>query len=214
MKALVLAAGLAAFGSSAALAQDGAHDFGGFRIGVTSGYFGGTAFDDYNGTPGTYFPIGGFLWGINAGFDLDLNGFVIGIGAEAVWGSVSGAYANAFQEGAFALNRTVSILARAGYAVNQMLFYATGGFNFSRVTVSGGPAGGPLDTDTVTFHSGLRPGYGWSFGLGVERAFSHGISASFEYRYVNVGDEFISLAPTLQGECTSWRRGGTPSASA
>jgi hypothetical protein len=84
--------------------------------------------------------------------------------------------------------------------MNQMLFYATGGFNFSRVTVSGGPAGGPLDTDTVTFHSGLRSGYGWSVGLGVERAFSHGISASFEYRYVNVGDEFISLAPTLHGE--------------
>ncbi len=200
----LVAAATIALSAPAALAQDGAvaggNNWNGFRWGVQGGFFTGNAFDDYLGTTATNFPIRGVLGGVHTGYDVAIAGFVLGIGAEAIWSTVSGAYASATNQGSVAVHRTVTVLGRFGYAMENYLFYAAGGFGFSKVTATSGLLGGPLDTDTVTFHSGLRPGYGWSVGVGLERAFSHGISASIEYRYMNIGDEFIDLAPTHPGE--------------
>jgi hypothetical protein len=65
---------------------------------VTSGYFGGTAFDDYPARRAIDRRIPG---GSRAASISTSTVSCVGIGGGAVWGW-SGVYANAFQEGAFA----------------------------------------------------------------------------------------------------------------
>ena len=172
----------------------------GFRLGVHTGFFAGSAFDDYVPGASYTFPASGLLGGFQFGYDQQIGPVVIGLSAEVMWSTIFGDYSTGVNTGSVAQNRTTSILGRVGYAYGDYLFYVTGGINFSSVTTVAGPTGGPYDTDTVTFHSGLVAGYGKSIGFGVERAFSHGVSAFAEYRYVFIGDESISLAPTYPGD--------------
>jgi len=84
------------------------------------------------------------------------------------------------------------ITGRAGFAVNQFLFYAKGGFAFGseRNTVVN-PAGMLADSGTTTQT-------GWTVGGGVEYAFTPHWSARLEYDFVDLPSHGIVLTgPTL-----------------
>lgn len=200
MKRALGAAAAAMFvcAASAAAAQDADYSWTGYRLGLTGGYFFGQVTDVPDAAPTTTYGASGFLGGAVARLDYDFGGLVTGIGFEWTYTTVAGSYTGNPNSGSFHLDRTGTVLFRVGYGMGANLLYVQGGFNFSRVTTSGGPTGSQ-DTDTVTFHSGTRPGYGWHAGAGLEHAFGPRISGTIEYRYVNVGDEWIDLGPTNPG---------------
>ncbi len=208
MKIKVFAALGALLAATPALADGGmggmgatpGFDWSGFRFGVHSGYFMGSALDDY--TPGSSytFPANGIFGGFHAGYDHAFGPIVVGLEAEFMWSTIHGDYSNATNTGSVDHHWAGSVNGRVGYAFGNTLLYVTGGINFSKVTTVAGPTGGPYDSDYLTFHSGLVPHYGKNLGFGVEHGFSHGVSAFVEYRYVFIGDESISLAPTFPGD--------------
>lgn len=195
---VAVAVAVALIATPAANADDGAPDWTGFRLGLVGAGFAGAAVDTADGAPVTTFGIAGGMVGAIARFDYDFGRFVSGIGVELTYSNVDGAYVGNPNSGAFRLNRTISVLFRSGIGFGANLVYVQGGFNFSRVTSTGGPAGSQ-DTDTVTFHSGIWPGYGRHIGAGVEHSFGPALSGFVEYRRVAVGDEMIDLGPTNPG---------------
>jgi hypothetical protein len=192
------AAAIASIVASAAVADETGHEWTGFRLGITGMGFVGHVVDIPDGAPTTTFGIAGGMLGAIARFDYDFGRLVTGVGIDWIFGSVAGSYAGSPNSGAFDVHRTSSVLFRAGIGFGANLFYVQTGFNFSRITSSGGPTASQ-DTDLVTFHSGFRPGYGRHIGAGVEHAFGPAVAAFLEYRRVNLGDELIDLGPTNPG---------------
>jgi hypothetical protein len=202
IKAIAVAAALLL--PTPALAQMGGEtpyfSWNGFRIGVQTGGFMGRGLDDYISGPSYTFPVSGVFGGFAIGIDHAFGPVVLGIGLDHFWSTIAGSYSGGAHAGSVDQYRTTTVTARIGYAFNQYLLYVVGGFNFSKITTVAGLAGGPFDSDFVTFHSGLVPGYGKSIGIGFERAFSHGLSMTVEYRFVYLGDEYIDLGPTYPGD--------------
>jgi hypothetical protein len=191
-------AAVMAISASSAVADDAGHEWTGFRLGITGAGLIGHAPDRPAGAPPATFGIAGGMLGAIARFDYDFGRFVAGLGIDWTYSSVAGSYVGTPNSGAFHLDRTSTVLFRAGIGMGANLFYVQTGFNFSRVTLSGGPTGSQ-DTDTITFHSGFRRGYGRHFGVGMEHAFGGALSAFVEYRFVFLGDELVDLGPTNPG---------------
>jgi outer membrane immunogenic protein len=70
---------------------------------------------------------------------------------------------------------------RAGYAVNNLLFYGTGGLAFGELR---GETFGLSETHTNA---------GWTAGLGAEFGFAPGWSAKVEYLYVDLSSSNFSI---------------------
>ena len=83
-----------------------------------------------------------------------------------------------------------SVTARAGYAFDNMLLYAKGGFALAgdRYDVTGSFAGTPFG------FVGLENRIGWTAGGGVEWAFSQHWSASIEYDYYQFGHRLVTMS--------------------
>ncbi|MCW5717018.1 MAG: outer membrane beta-barrel protein [Bauldia sp.] len=200
------AAAIAFCAGSGALAQD-SHDWSGFRVGVIGAGFVGHASDIPDGAPPAAFGISGAMLGVMGRFDFDFGRLVAGIGVDWTYNTVGGGYTGNPNSGTFHIDHTTSVLFRVGYGAGRNLVYVQAGFNFSRVTTSGGPTASQ-DTDTVWFHSGLSQGYGRHFGAGVEHAFNRWVAGFVEYRHVFVGDELIDLGPTNPGTAHFVAAGG------
>ena len=128
----------------------------------------------------------GFLAGVHAGYNYQIGSFVIGVegDVEGVFGDdddgdvvVIGPGGGVFTNYGFAgnaLDWQGSIRARAGFAFDRALIYATGGFAFAGVSGSFGL----LDSgdDNLT---------GWTLGAGIEYAFTNNLTTRLEYRYTN-----------------------------
>ena len=128
----------------------------------------------------------GFLAGVHAGYNYQIGSFVIGVegdvegvfgddddGDVVVIGPGGGVFTNYGLAGN-ALDWQGSIRARAGFAFDRALIYATGGFAFAGVSGSFGL----LDSgeDNLT---------GWTLGAGIEYAFTNNLTTRLEYRYTN-----------------------------
>ncbi|MBM6584107.1 porin family protein [Microvirga sp. BT689] len=135
----------------------------------------------------------GFLAGVHAGYNYQLGSFVIGVegDVEGVFGDddddlvIVGPDGVVFTNYGFAgnaLDWQGSIRARAGFAFDRALIYATGGFAFAGVSGSFGL----LDSgdDNLT---------GWTLGAGIEYAFTNNLTTRLEYRYTSYegGDNFF-----------------------
>ena len=134
----------------------------------------------------------GFTMGVQAGYNYQINQFVLGAEADANWvdgsdskGALGSTGLNFYSSSKVEWLSTIR--ARAGFAINNVLIYGTGGFAFgeakSTVTVSG-----PFGFGSYTgSESGTRTG--WTLGAGVEYAFTRNITARVEYLYYNLGDK-------------------------
>lgn len=181
---LILAAGVAMFASSSALAADAveyipeapaavempaAFSWSGPYIGVHGGYGwgnadGGAGDLDFDGGR-----FGGFV-GYNWQFS---NGFVAGIEGDVNydWNEDSTALAGVDFETGF----SGSVRGRVGYAMDRTLIYAAGGWTATNAELNGG---GLDDSDTL---------HGWTLGAGVDHAFTDNVFGRLEYRYNDYG---------------------------
>lgn len=132
----------------------------------------------------------GFMGGGQIGFNYQINQFVLGAEADLSGTTASRTFRNILLVGdATRISNPLlaSVRARAGVAVDRVLFYATGGLGFGTATArytAGGFAAAASSTRT-----------GWTLGGGVEYAFAPNWTAKVEYLYYNFGTVRNSLLP-------------------
>jgi len=149
----------------------------GLYVGLNGGYGFGRAHwvNSPLGTIGTFSTDGGLAGGTLGG-NYQWGQFVIGIEGDLDWQNLRGSQANppCFAIGGCATSSTwlSTVRARAGFAVNRALVYATGGAAFT--SIKAGVAALP--------HSG-SPEPGWTAGAGVEFAMTDNWTAKLEYLY-------------------------------
>jgi outer membrane immunogenic protein len=164
-------------------------DWTGFYVGVQlGGAFGSASLTDplsgLSDTPKPAGIIGGGQFGVNWTRDSFLLGAEMDFTGMDLTGSAT--------DGAGFTHRVSShwlslVTGRAGFAVNQFLLYAKGGFAFGneRNTVIT-PAGN-------LFSSGTTTQYGWTVGGGVEYALTPHWSARLEYDFIDLLSHGIVL---------------------
>ncbi len=192
MKRIFLAALTAvALQASAATAADmsteSAFDWSGFYLGLNAGYgFGG---DDEVGLNPVYGEIGdlglsGMFGGIGAGYNLQIDQIVLGVEGDVQLSGISDDDDNGGFDISSDTNYFGTLRARAGFAFDRTLIYATGGVAFGGFDyeVNGGAAPA-VDID----ESFSR--WGYTFGGGVEYAFDDAWSIKGEYLYTSFGSE-------------------------
>jgi outer membrane immunogenic protein len=201
----------------------------GFYVGGNVG--GGWANDSFSGTttvggvPSTFSGsdsysgvVGGGQIGANYQFP---SNWVIGIEADVDWTSLSGSTsvctvpAGLASSGCASDNTKINdfgtVRGRLGYAVNNMLFYGTGGWAWSNISTTSTLtcAGAGCPGTSVAFTGGgssasATPS-GWVAGAGVEWAFNRNWTLRVEYLHL----QFSGI-----GENFSTTVGGIPSISA
>lgn len=151
---------------------------------------------------------GGYAWGEAAG--LSPNGFVGGVQAgynfqvspSGVLGFETDISATSIDDKSggmkFGIDYLGTIRARAGYTMDRVMFYATGGAAYGR---------GDLEIAGLSnnqFH------WGWTLGGGVEAMVTPNVSARLEYLYVDLAKETYQsvVGPTSVGYKTNIVRGG------
>ena len=82
----------------------------------------------------------------------------------------------------------LDVFRRAGFAVNNFLFYGTAGFAF-----------GQLRAETVGFATESHSNVGWTAGVGAEAGFGANWSAKVEYLFVDLSGSTFALTGTNNG---------------
>jgi outer membrane immunogenic protein len=219
---LAVAASTIATGCSAASAADLAvrsrmpvkaapyvavYDWTGFYIG---GHLGGAWTDEhatYLGTNGLALdPIGtvysgnrnGFLGGAQAGYNYQMQNFVVGVTGDFSWtdSSVDNATTAAFIPGVTIHTLAKShwygtVAGRVGFAVNNVLLYAKGGAAFAEEVYGGYATLGGVNVSTFSNLTSTRQGY--VVGAGVEYGFTPNWTAFVEYNYLDFGTRNYTL---------------------
>src|SRR3954451_9810105 len=152
----------------------------------------------------------GVIGGGQIGYNWQVNQFVLGFEADAVGTGLKGSSATASRTVgapifAVPVTQTVTVdfgridwmasfRGRAGFAVNQALFYVTGGasvaeFGGSTTTlVNGAGISIPAAGTYVATNGGSSTRWGWTVGGGIEWAFSQNWSVAGEYRHTDFGN--------------------------
>ncbi len=184
------------------------YNWTGFYIGAAGG--GSFGFSDHIDRATGLSDAGGYnvkggLVGGTLGYNWQVSNFVVGFEGDASWVSEHGSTADV---GPIGLNNLdgngrpifssftretwlATARGRVGYAVNNLLFYATGGFAAAGVQAE------VKDNASVLLASMSSTRTGWTAGGGLEWGFAPNWSAKFEWLYM----KFDSVAfNTLQAE--------------
>ncbi|MBY0531575.1 MAG: outer membrane beta-barrel protein [Xanthobacteraceae bacterium] len=163
-----------------------AFNWTGGYIGVHGGYASGDQSMTFLAGTVLFEPKGGF-GGVQGGFNWQFaSNLVLGIESDISFGKIEGN----FDAGCCVvkIDRFGTARLRAGYAINNALFYGTGGIAWAK-------------TDNQYFFSLItsdRPFIGWTAGAGVEYAFSPMWSIKAEYLRFEFGDnksDYVGLTP-------------------
>lgn len=160
-----------------AFAQDA--DFGGLKVGVVLGYDNvALEYEDLDSDKD------GVLYGVTAGYDMDLGPAVIGIELEAADAGTQQRYTDLIYFGdsaRLAAGRDLYVGARVGVPLSRnLLVYAKGGYTNARVKLSYDDGAGFRYSDSDTLG-------GWRLGGGLELS-NAGSFARVEYRYSDYGE--------------------------
>jgi outer membrane immunogenic protein len=177
----------------------------GFYVGVHAGYAWGDEDDDLDGRfeereiivegPAASFDVNGFLGGAHAGYNVQFDSFVIGLEGDVDFSGADGDHEFSASDGLITGNLSLdsnwqaSIRARAGFAFDRTLIYATGGVAFADADLefNGSDGVGDFDfSDSQTFT-------GWTIGLGAEYAFTDNLIGRLEARYTDFGSPDFDL---------------------
>ncbi|MGX1322939.1 outer membrane immunogenic protein [Bradyrhizobium sp. USDA 377] len=163
--------------TKAPVAVASVYNWTGFYLGIV----GGGAWENASGDPKMK---GGFVGG-TAGYNWQTGNVVFGVEADGSWADVN-ASATVPVLGipvttTFRTDAMGTVRGRIGWAVNNVLFYGTGGYAWidNKITVS---ALGVSVSDSK-WHSG------WTVGAGVEAFFAPQWSVKGEYLYRSLGSE-------------------------
>lgn len=186
------------------------YDWSGLYGGFNAGYaFGGNdrvglGVTGLGGGPVGDLGLKGWAGGIQAGYNYQMNYFVIGAEADIQGGDINDSDSSTGALGTFDssddVNYYATLRARMGLAVSNMLIYGTAGFAWGDVDYS--LSGVTLGGDSVDISdSGIYTGY--TLGGGAEYAFVDGWSIRAEYLYVNLGAETLSAITSLGNTATT-----------
>lgn len=179
------AADLGVYVPESARYTDAGFDWSGFYAGLAAGYGTGTARSvRVGGGPVDNIAASGGLLGATAGFNAQMDLFVLGVEGDLLWSGINGS-AICDANPAFTCGGNVewlgTVRGRAGVALDQVLIYATGGLAVGGVSAKVTPT--PLGT-TGTFSDTF---VGWTLGGGVEMAVTETITVKAEYAYNDLG---------------------------
>jgi outer membrane immunogenic protein len=175
---------------------------------------GGVAFP--NGFTDSPVNLSGFLGGVYAGYNYQINQFVFGVDGDYTWADLtgSGSDASPLVAGSVAhenvtVNWIATVTGRLGYAVNDWLLFVKGGGAWA-----GWSSGGDrtLASGAVTDSSSSSDNRdGWTVGGGFEYAFLPHASLKLEYDYVGLNTASYSSTVTTisNGHTTSEARTAT-----
>jgi outer membrane immunogenic protein len=149
------------------------------------------------GDPGIYSPYSanpsGVIGGAQIGYNLQLGPWVAGLEGDVSGLTVSQSkYVGLGYNDNIKSNIQGSIRLRAGYAIDRILLYATGGAAFAGIKTS---YTSPFGYDSIS-----RTRTGWTVGGGVEYAVTNNWTIRAEYRYSDFGafnDYLINSSPIL-----------------
>jgi outer membrane immunogenic protein len=191
MKRAILAATAAALMAGAAVAADlprgpmpyysapysapAVYSWAGWYAGVNLGY----EWARVDGSPGPANPRG-VAGGLQGGYNWQFGQFVLGGETDL---QLTGAD-DTFAPWKFSNPWFGTLRARAGYAMNNVLLFGTGGLAYGDVKAENAGA-----TET---HTSL----GWTAGAGMEVGFTPHWSAKVEYLYMDLGNRTSSLTGT------------------
>jgi outer membrane immunogenic protein len=171
------------------------YDWTGFYIGVAGGGSLGTS-DHIDRATGVSdaagYNVKGGLIGGTLGYNWQMSNFVVGFEGDASWvgehgsnpdlGPIGLGFLGPDGQPAFASFTRETWMATArvrfGYAVNNLLFYATGGY------AAAGVEAGVKDATNVLLASATSTRNGWTAGGGLEWGFAPNWSAKFEWLYM------------------------------
>lgn len=163
----------------------------GFYVGAHAGF--GWASARYTDFTGTFAngstTANGLFGGIQAGYNWQMNNFVLGLEGDISAGGLRRTYAlTAAQSYRASVPLLSSVRLRAGLAADRALFYVTGGLGVvtfqDRIFTTATNA-------TLASSSTTRAGY--TLGAGVEYAFTPNWTAKAEYMYYGFGDRRNTL---------------------
>jgi outer membrane immunogenic protein len=177
------------------------YDWTGFYIGVSGGGSVGAS-DHLDRATGLSFANGynitGGLGGGTIGYNWQMSRFVIGFEGDASWGSEYGSNTDTGTVGDPAFRSftketwVATARLRVGYAVDNLLFYGTGGY------AAAGAEAGIKDANTLALLASTTSTHsGWTAGGGLEWGFAPNWSAKFELLYLQLNSTAFN---TLQGE--------------
>jgi outer membrane immunogenic protein len=169
-------------------------DWSGFYAGLNAGYAWNTSrwsavaptvFTTFN-TDGDGFVGGGF-----AGFNWQMNQFVLGLEGQLKYSGMRGSAVCAGIAGTVC--RTSQdwigdIDVRAGFAADRALIFATGGVAFTNYKFTN-----PTPAPTTTWGAGSRTG--WTVGIGLDYAITNNWIAGLEYKYYDFGSATSNSTP-------------------
>lgn len=166
-------------------------NWSGFYAGINGGYSWGTTTTS-PGLPGqaTENNSGGWALGGQAGYNMDMGGFVVGAEADLQWTNLAfsapvGA-AGTFDSGVDLLG---TARVRVGVPVGQVMPYATLGAAYGRGTAKVTDANNVVTSQTAGH-------LGWTAGVGLEAQATQNISFKAEYLYVDLGTQAYNGLPT------------------
>jgi outer membrane immunogenic protein len=197
-KRLIVLTAVLATGSTAAIAADlttpyvapssysvSGFDWSGFYVGVAGGY-GTSHFTATSVATGVVNSAdhGGGMLGVTVGANTQFDQFVLGVEGDVLWSGMGGSGACSAAP-AFSCSSSVdwqgTLRARAGFAVDSVLLFATGGLAFGGVSASTNGAAAPATGS----YSGT--GVGFTVGGGIELAVTEQVSLKAEYAYTDLG---------------------------
>lgn len=192
---LLVAGSMAAF-ATPAMAQDASGNFDGFRVQGVAGYDAlkaGSSVDD-DGNDNNDQSIDGLVYGVQAGYDFDLGGAVIGLEAELTDSTAKTEFDNGdfegFGFGEVEAGRDLFLGARVGAKVApDLLLYAKGGYTSAKLDIL-------ANDGTSEFRESFDLD-GWRAGAGIEYAINPRTFMNVEYRYSNYTEGEVDFDGTL-----------------
>lgn len=162
-----------------------AYVWSGPYVGANLGYQWGTATN-------TGADPSGFAGGFQGGYNVQMGQFVVGAETDFQFSAAD----DTFAAWKFSNPWFGTLRARAGYAMNNVLLYATLGMAYGRGKVE--PGGGLSESNTHV---------GWTAGGGIEVGLTPNWSAKAEYLYVDLSDQRYVLVGNTGFESSILRFG-------
>jgi outer membrane immunogenic protein len=134
----------------------------------------------------------GWLAGVQAGYNHNLGGVVIGVEGDIAWTGIEAELPNGGSPGTImhSIDWLGTLRGRVGFAADAFLVYGTAGVAFA-----GGTLGLDFDDPGLTDQSDSTTHIGWVVGVGAEAMITDSISLKAEYLYHDLGTQSYSAGP-------------------
>ena len=156
----------------------------------------------------------GYLWGGQAGYNVQAGRFVYGIEGDYGWSNARGGKACTGGATPFFLtceaevNSLASLTGRLGYTLGRAMFYGKGGLAAGEVTAQTSQNQNlPLPPSNTPVNGESNWHLGWTIGGGMEFALTDRWSAKAEYMYYDLGKESYRIDNNLVADAET--RGST-----